>query len=130
MNRLLFGCIILFFFIPFRSRVESKEPTHPIQIKKSEIKATSGHVVITLLVMLFAVGCAQFVWVKPGGTQDQFDKDRYACYQEAMRPYLNPWVDPSYPGIRIIKNTAADFSIDDKSFKLCLEARGWHPVMQ
>jgi len=121
---------LLFFFIPFRSRVESKEPTHPIQKEKSEIKAATVHVVITLLVMLFAVGCAQFVWEKPGGTQDEFDKARYACYQEAMRPYSNPWVDPSYPGIRIIKNSAADFRIDDNSFKLCLEARGWHPVRQ
>ena len=77
------------------------------------------------VVLLFALGCAgPLVWTKPGGTQDEFARDRYVCAQEAKVPYSGAYVNPYYG------TSASGVQIDATLFNACMEARGWRLVRQ
>ena len=46
----------------------------------------STHAVLVLLCLLSLCGCAtQTQWTKPGGTQEEWVRDREACRREASR---------------------------------------------
>lgn len=56
-------------------------------------------VALTIVATALLVGCATR-WVKPGGTQGEFDRDHYACQQQAasMYPpqYMQVMTSPGY----------------------------------
>ncbi len=42
---------------------------------------------IILVLTLLTAGCSHTMYVKEGGTQQQFDADKFACEQKAVRMY-------------------------------------------
>ena len=55
-------------------------------------------VIIAALLGLFGLGgCAQYQWIKPGATPQDFQRDHYNCMQAALRqaPPAYQTIDPS-----------------------------------
>jgi hypothetical protein len=60
--------------------------------------------ITTVLLLLVLVGCARSVYVQPGKTAEDYQRDRYECDKAAA---------------------AAQSTTGDKGIKECLEGKGW-----
>lgn len=75
---------------------------------------------IILGVALIAVGCAKPNWNKPGASQDEFGRDRYACLQSSQQRVGAATVNK-------FGATATDeMQTNNTLFSSCMNARGWH----
>lgn len=111
------GCLCELGIIFLESRVDG--PPY----LRGELPMTKRFMMVVLAVLL-AVGCAAPVWTKPGGTEADFARDKYACAQEAKVPYSSAYVNP-YGGA-----AAGGVQIDRTLYNACMEARGWRLVRQ
>jgi hypothetical protein len=72
---------------------------------------------------LALVSCAaqpQSLWLKPGATKEDFNKDRYACMQQSQQPNSVAYLD-KYGGVsnsKVITNGSL--------FDACMNASGWY----
>ena len=75
---------------------------------------------LVLAVVVFAItGCAQKVWVKQDGSQDDSSRDRYVCTQEAQQRVSGAEVNPYGEMAR------SDVMTNKNIFEACMKARGW-----
>lgn len=76
-------------------------------------------VLTVALVGTLLAGCAPRLWAKPGGTQEEFARDKYQCLSEAsyvgQQTYVNTYSGYSQPGAYV------NYGL----FHSCMEARGW-----
>ena len=59
------------------------------------------------------------VWVKPGSSEQDFNKDKYECMKENQKQ-----VSSGY-GNRYGASTSSDVVVDWNLFNHCMVARGW-----
>ena len=100
-----------------------------------------------LLAALAFVGCSRLVWVKPGATQLDYDRDKYACRREAQKEVTTRRVhavvkSPGHAagGDRAVVQQDAVYGkrerievkkeTDWSLFGDCMRARGWRQVKQ
>ena len=69
-----------------------------------------GYLALVILTAIGAAGCAEKHWTKPGATVEDFNRDSYACGQEAQRGV--------YVGVPINK----------RLYRSCMVARGYQLV--
>jgi hypothetical protein len=53
---------------------------------------------LTMVTALFALsGCAQYQWMKPGATEQDFQRDNYACMRDSLQqaPPVYQTIDPT-----------------------------------
>ncbi len=75
--------------------------------------------VSVMVAVLSMAGCAQNLWVKPNASQGEFERDRYACLQQAQQRVGAAQVN-AYGGSAV--NTIAT---NDALFSTCMGSRGW-----
>jgi hypothetical protein len=74
---------------------------------------------VSIIATVFLGGCANYVWIKDGATQEEFAHDRYDCLREAQQQETTTSV-----GL---------FGIDDETesnanaglYQACMNARGY-----
>ena len=65
-------------------------------------------------------GCAPMVWQKPGGTQDEFARDRYTCLQESQQRSSGAVVNQ-------FGGAASSTMVTNQGlFGSCMNAHGWY----
>ncbi len=69
--------------------------------------------------VLTITGCAQNLWVKANAGQDEFERDRYSCLQQAQQRVGAAQVN-AYGGSAV--NTVAT---NDMLFSTCMGSKGW-----
>lgn len=74
----------------------------------------------TLALATSLVGCAPMVWIKQGGTQDEFAQDKYACLQESQQRQGRAQANRF--------GAAAIDTVETNSglYGACMNARGWY----
>ena len=78
---------------------------------------------ITALILM--TGCAHpLVWSKPGGTQDEFSRDKYACMKQSQQRVSGAYVD-RYSG-----SSASEVITNQNLFNACMNAQGWYLAKQ
>ena len=76
-----------------------------------------------LLILAFAlVGCAPYVWTKPGATQADFNTDDYQCQVE-NRYLVQP--EPTVSGGLAAATNKPHLKVDQAGHSACMRARGW-----
>ena len=84
---------------------------------------------IFFLTLSFAlVGCAQHVWVKPGGTNDDFARDRYACLQTSQQSFSRSSAVNTGGISAVGVTTASSVSGSETNLELvdaCMNSKGW-----
>jgi hypothetical protein len=91
--------------------------------RKMETRSMKNLAVLGIAVFML-VGCAKYLWVKPGGTQGEFSQDRYACMQEAQQR-VSGTIVTEYKGtsVGVSQNNV---ETNDNLFRACMNARGWY----
>jgi hypothetical protein len=72
------------------------------------------------LALVSCAGQPQGLWLKPGATKEDFNKERYACMQQAQQPNSVAYLD-KYGGVsnsKVITN--------ENLFSACMNAGGWY----
>ena len=76
-----------------------------------------------LLIASFLTGCTSLVWVKPGGSAEDVNRDAAACEREAQR---------RFPGQEFIPQTndererpRDELRNREQFFELCMKAQGY-----
>ena len=82
------------------------------------------------LVAVAVAACAQLVWQKPGGTQQEFDQTRYQCQlQSTSAAPITPTVSGVAGNPRVGDTTIYTTDVAkgerDSLFRHCMEASGW-----
>lgn len=75
---------------------------------------------LILPVLLATVGCQAPMWTKPGATQDEFSRDKYACMQEAQQPASAAHVN------RHGGQASSGIATNRDLFTACMNARGYY----
>jgi len=74
---------------------------------------------LAIIISLTLVACAPPLWVKPGGTTAEFDKDKYNCLQSSQQRASGLYFNKFGGG-------ASDQMVtNDKLFSSCMNSRGW-----
>ena len=81
------------------------------------------NVVLVVAVLLASTGCAK-VWVKPGASTDDFNKDKYDCMQQSQHQVTTVAVG-KYAGYG---QSGQDTNVN--LYNSCMNARGWSLVDQ
>ncbi|VTU44012.1 hypothetical protein [Variovorax sp. RA8] len=76
--------------------------------------------ILIAAVAVFAAGCAQPVWVKPGASQSDFATDRYTCMQDSQQRVGGAVVN-QFGGSAT--NTVVT---NGNLFRSCMNAKGWY----
>ena len=76
------------------------------------------------LLIIWMLGCAsqqktEWFWVKPGGTSDALNKDKYTCAQESQQRVSKSQHDGYTGSSESVDKTNVDL------YNLCMQARGW-----
>jgi hypothetical protein len=75
---------------------------------------------VAVMAAIFSLfGCAQNLWVKPNASQGEFERDRYACLQQAQQRVGAAQLN-AYGGSAV--NTVAT---NDALYSTCMGSRGW-----
>jgi hypothetical protein len=76
-----------------------------------------------VVVSFLLFGCAnsqQGLWLKPGASTDDFNKDKYACMQQSQQPSSAAYVN-QYGGA-----SNSNIITNGNLLNACLSASGWH----
>ncbi len=84
-----------------------------------------------MCLLLLLAGCASSpppaenlgTWTKPGGTPEEFDRDRRECQQEAMYPSYDLLEPHLLPGM-----APSEMHIDPDLYGACMRARVYRRV--
>jgi hypothetical protein len=75
---------------------------------------------LVLIGMLTIIGSGpNKVWVKPGASEQDFNKDKYECMKENQKPVSSGYRD------RYSASGSSDVVVDWDLFNHCMVARGW-----
>lgn len=95
-------------------------------IKQSREDSMFKIISVLILTIILLSGCRTpaLTWSKAGSTQDEFNRDKYQCVQEA-RVSWGAGASGDFAALWIMgaKNQAEKESYN--LFKMCMEARGW-----
>lgn len=74
---------------------------------------------LVTLLALTLIACAPPLWVKPGGTTAEFDKDKYSCLQSSQQRSSGFYVNKFGGG-------ASDQMVtNEQLFSSCMNSKGW-----
>jgi len=75
---------------------------------------------LVIALALLAAGCTSTHWSKPGGTLEAFNRDSYACANEARQAWFEFRRGPLAFG-----PSGDEKGINKNMYRLCLQARGY-----
>ncbi len=118
------------FLVDSFSKIVTLEPTKSIWTKEerrmriNKVLPTYARLMVVGLVVFLGVltiiGCrSTMVWVKPGATEEQFNKDKYECMRENQQVSSATYVN-RYGG-----GSSSNVVVDPDMYNACLQARGY-----
>ena len=74
---------------------------------------------LTVMLAIILGGCARYQWFKDGITQEEANRDRYACMQESQQRVSSAYVGPygGTSGSSVVTNVDL--------YNACIAARGY-----
>jgi hypothetical protein len=75
--------------------------------------------ILAVILPLTLVACAPPLWVKPGGTTAEFDKDKYTCLQSSQQRSAGFYFN-KYGG-----GASDNMATNETLFASCMNSKGW-----